>query len=262
MEKFLAKNSNENIFIGNNGTNLNLVIDTVLDSSVSLKILVKNNIAGAVSLQNFNIQIIIAQDIHVDLIDDLMDFDINKSRIEVILNKNSTLNYDLKMTNFSEFLHLDSSTLVGFSNDGCIQKELDFKFVGEYSSAKIKCVCKGEDNQFFKFKTIQDHKVANTKSELLIKGALCKTSKLICDSVIRVDKNATKVEAKQLSKNLLLGCNARAISIPKLEIKADDVKCKHGASVSKLDEEQLFYLQSRGFDYCSAKNLLVDAFLG
>ena len=46
-----------------------------------------------------------------------------------------------------------------------------------------------------------------------------------------------------------------------LLVKADDVKCKHGAAVAKLDEDQLFYLQSRGFDYCSAKNMLVDAFL-
>jgi len=64
-----------------------------------------------------------------------------------------------------------------------------------------------------------------------------------------------------MNKNLLLGCNSQAISIPKLEVEADDVDCKHGAAVSKLDDEQIFYLQSRGIDYCSAKNILIDAFL-
>ncbi len=261
QKKNFTKNKGKNLFVGQNGVKINLTIDKTLQETISLKNLVKKNISGAVCINNLNIQIILVQNVHVDLIDDLMDFGITKSSIEVVLNKNSTLNYDLKMTNLPEFSHCNDGMLIGFAKDGCIEKELDFKFVGEHSNAKIRCACKGEDDQVFKFKTIQDHKAANTKSDLVVKGAFFKKSKLICDSLIRVDKNAQKVQAKQLNKNLLLGCNSRAISIPKLEIKADDVKCKHGAAVAKLDEDQLFYLQSRGFDYCSAKNMLVDAFL-
>lgn len=261
MEKILLNKNNKNLFLGKNGLNISLTIDKEIKEVISLKSLIKNSLSGAISTQSLNIQVIIAQNIHVDLNDDLMDFDITKSRVEFVLNKNSSLNYDLKIKKMDYFLNSNYSSVIGFFNNEPIQKELDFKFIGEHSSAKISCVCKGETNQVFKFKTIQDHQAANTKSDLLIKGALCKQSKIISDNIIRVDKNAKNVQAQQLNKNLLLGCNARAISIPKLEVKADAVKCKHGATVSKLDENQLFYLQCRGFDYCSAKNLLLDAFL-
>ncbi len=260
-DKIISKNKNKNISITSNTVNVYLTIDKDPVSTLSLKSILKNSLSGAFYLENLKIQLILAENIHVDLIDDLLDFDITRSKLEVVLNKDSTINYELKMLDQHKLNHTDDGLLVAYNSQGYIEKELDFKFVGEHSQAKIRCSCKGDHNSLFKFKTVQDHKAAHTKSDLLIKGAFCKKSKIVCDSLIRVARDAQKVEAVQLNKNLLLGCNSRAISIPKLEVQADDVKCKHGATVSRLDDDHIFYLQSRGIEYCHAKNILIDSFL-
>ena len=262
QDSFVAKNMSKNIFFGENGVSLILNIDQTSNESLSLKNFLKKSFsAGALSVPTLEIQIILAPDVHLEIVDDLLDFDIKKSRIEFVLNANSTVNYDLKMIDLPTFNHTDDGVFVAYDHQRCVEKELDFKFVGEFSTAKVRCACRGKEDQFFKFKTTQDHKVGNTKSDLVVKGAFFQKSKMICESLIKVDKSAQKVQATQLNKNLLLGCHSRAISIPKLEVKADDVKCKHGAAVAKLDEDQIFYLQSRGFDYCQAKDILVEAFL-
>ena len=86
-------------------------------------------------------------------------------------------------------------------------------------------------------------------------------SKLFCHSLIRVNKQAQQTLAEQVNKNILLKNTARAVSIPTLEVLANDVRCKHGAAVSKLDAEQMFYLQSRGIDMQATRQMLVQAFL-
>ena len=260
-DNFIINTDNKNFSISKNWINLCLTLEKSQTDSLSLKNIVRKKILGAVVLENLKIQIILAEDVHVDVIDDLLDFDITRSMLEFVLNKGSTINYELKIIDSQAFSQTDDGVLISYNKQGCVEKELDFKFVGKYSEAKIKCFCKGTHNRFFRVKTVQDHQVGNTKSDLVIKGAFCHQAKLFCDSLIKVDKNAQKVEVSQLNKNLLLGCNSRVVSIPKLEVKADDVKCKHGSAISKVDEDQLFYLQSRGMDYCQAKNLLIDAFL-
>ncbi len=75
-----------------------------------------------------------------------------------------------------------------------------------------------------------------------------------------VPKAAQLTDARQLSKNLLLSAKARVDTKPQLEITADNVKCAHGATVSQLDTDEVFYLQSRGIDEDSARKLLVYAF--
>jgi hypothetical protein len=262
QDNVVAKNISNNIFLGQNGVSLTLNIDQTTNKPLSLKNFLKKGFsAGALSVPNIEIQIILAPDVHLELVDDLLDFDIKKSKIKFVLNENSTVNYDLKMVTLPSFCHEGQCSVSFFDAQESVEKELDFKFVGQHSNAKVRCACKGTQEQIFKFKTTQDHQAPFTTSDLVVKSALCQKSKLICESLIKVDKDAQNVQASQLNKNLLLGCNSRAISIPKLEVKADDVKCKHGAAVAKLDEEQIFYLQSRGFDYCQAKEILVEAFL-
>ena len=77
---------------------------------------------------------------------------------------------------------------------------------------------------------------------------------------IVVHKDAQKTDAKQTNRNLLLSDNARIDTKPQLEIHADDVKCTHGATIGQIEEEQLFYLRSRGIEEASARNLLLYAF--
>ena len=80
--------------------------------------------------------------------------------------------------------------------------------------------------------------------------------------IIRVHPGAQGTDAYQTNRNLLLSEDARADSLPNLEIEADDVKCSHGASVSQLDSEALFYLLSRGMSRYQAERLVVVGFLG
>ena len=77
---------------------------------------------------------------------------------------------------------------------------------------------------------------------------------------IRVEQSAQQTFSQQLSRTVLLTDKARAWSVPSLEIIADDVQCTHGATVSDLSEEELFYLRSRGLNVASARNLLMFAF--
>ena len=82
------------------------------------------------------------------------------------------------------------------------------------------------------------------------------------DGLILVDRDAQQTEAYQTNRNLLLSDDAIAGSIPRLEIYADDVKCSHGSTTGSLDDDQLFYLRSRGFDAAEARVMLAKAFAG
>ena len=105
-----------------------------------------------------------------------------------------------------------------------------------------------------------NHLVPECSSRQLFKGILDDKSSALFDGLIKVVQNAQKTEAYQANHHLLLSNEARAVSQPQLEIYADDVKCSHGATNGRLDEEQLFYLRSRGIAFKEAKLLQQMAF--
>jgi Fe-S cluster assembly protein SufD len=108
--------------------------------------------------------------------------------------------------------------------------------------------------------TQQNHLAPNTTSELLFKGALTDNSRSVWQGMIYVSPEANKADGYQANRNLVLSKNARADSIPGLEILTDDVRCTHGATVGKIDEEQVFYLTSRGMPRDDAERLIVEGF--
>ena len=108
--------------------------------------------------------------------------------------------------------------------------------------------------------TQQNHLAPHTTSDLLFKGALKDKSRSVWQGMIYVAPGAQKTDGYQANRNLVLSTTARADSIPGLEILADDVRCTHGATVGKIDPEQVFYLQSRGMDYPEAERLIVEGF--
>jgi Fe-S cluster assembly protein SufD len=105
-----------------------------------------------------------------------------------------------------------------------------------------------------------DHRVPDCFSDELYKGILDGQSKGVFNGKIYVRPQAQKTNAYQSNKNILLTDTASIDTKPQLEIWADDVKCSHGSSTGKLDEEQLFYLRTRGIDEESARALLIYAF--
>jgi len=116
------------------------------------------------------------------------------------------------------------------------------------------------DAQEFDQRTLQIHQAANTKSDLLYKNALNDTSKTNFSGLIIVDPDAQKTDAYQSNRNLMLSEDAEVNSLPGLEIQANDVRCTHGSTTSRVDPEQLYYLQSRGIPPKTAHQLLVFGF--
>jgi Fe-S cluster assembly protein SufD len=108
--------------------------------------------------------------------------------------------------------------------------------------------------------TQQNHLAQNTTSDLLFKGALRERSRSVWQGMIYVAPEAQKTDGYQANRNLVLSSQARADSIPGLEILADDVRCTHGATVGKIDADQVFYLRSRGIPYHEAERLIVEGF--
>jgi Fe-S cluster assembly protein SufD len=116
------------------------------------------------------------------------------------------------------------------------------------------------DDQEFDQRTLQIHQAPNTKSDLLYKNALLERAKTIFSGLIIVDPDAQKTDAYQSNRNLMLSDEAEANSLPGLEIQANDVRCTHGATSSRIDPEQEFYLQSRGIAKAAADELLTFGF--
>lgn len=115
-------------------------------------------------------------------------------------------------------------------------------------------------NQHLDHDTQQNHMAKNTTSDLLFKGALMDESRSVWQGMIYVAPGAIGTDGYQANRNLILSKQARADSIPGLEILADDVRCTHGATVGKIDENQLFYLLSRGIPINEAEQLIVTGF--
>ena len=118
----------------------------------------------------------------------------------------------------------------------------------------------GDGAQHFDHRSEQDHRAANCRSDLLYKGALRDESRGIYSGWVHVRKDAQKTDAMQTSRNILLSDRAFARAIPNLEIEANDVRCGHAASVGPVEEDQLFYLMSRGIDRAEAERLIVFGF--
>ena len=102
--------------------------------------------------------------------------------------------------------------------------------------------------------------VPETKSHQYFKGVCGSSGKGVFQGKIVVDEKASQTRAKQLNKNLLLSEEAQIFTKPQLQIDTDDVKCAHGATVSQIREEELFYLQTRGLTKAQAKSFLIEGF--
>ena len=119
-----------------------------------------------------------------------------------------------------------------------------------------------QGNQHFDHNTRQDHKVPHATSDLLYKGALYDKTRAIFRGIIKVFPKAQRTDAYQTNRNLLLSDKAEATSLPNLEIEADDVRCSHAATVGHLDQEELFYIMTRGVSRRDAERLVVFGFFG
>jgi Fe-S cluster assembly protein SufD len=131
---------------------------------------------------------------------------------------------------------------------------------GSGAESDLTAVYFGDGAQMLDFRTLQDHDAPNTRSDLLFKGAVEDRAQSVYSGLIRIRPDAQKSVAFQTNRNLVLTEGADARSVPNLEIEADDVKCSHASTVGPVDEEQLYYLATRGVPPEEAERLVVLGF--
>lgn len=136
----------------------------------------------------------------------------------------------------------------------------EIQLAGEGATGRMSGFYFADGNQHLDHDTQQNHLAPRTTSDLLFKGALKEHGRSVWQGMIYVAPGAQKTDGYQANRNLILSPEARADSIPGLEILADDVRCTHGATVSKVDPDHLFYLLSRGIAEADAERLIVDGF--
>jgi Fe-S cluster assembly protein SufD len=118
----------------------------------------------------------------------------------------------------------------------------------------------GDGKQMLDFRTLQDHDAPWTRSDLLFKGAVEDEARSVYSGLVRLRKPAQKSNAHQTNRNLVLTEGAGAESIPNLEIEANDVRCSHASTVGPIDDDQRYYLESRGVPPAEAERLIVLGF--
>ena len=132
--------------------------------------------------------------------------------------------------------------------------------VGQGASTRQIALYFADGEQMHDFRTMQDHAAPKTTSDLLFKGAVLDHAKSVYTGLIRIRPNAKGSVAFQTNRNLTLSEGSWAESVPNLEIETNDVKCSHASTVGPIDEEQRFYLESRGIPPEVAERLVVLGF--
>jgi Fe-S cluster assembly protein SufD len=140
------------------------------------------------------------------------------------------------------------------------RNDLDIILNGEGANATLNALYSVYDDQHVDNHTSVDHRLPNCTSTQLYKGILNHAARAVFNGKIFVREIAQQTNSYQLNKNLLLGPDCRVDTKPQLEIHADDVKCTHGATIGQLDEDELFYLQTRCIPRDTATKMLVHGF--
>ena len=190
---------------------------------------------------------------------------------EIIVKENAQLEY-YKIQNDSGNSHQVTNTVIQQSNsskvDTCtitlngqlVRNNFSIVIDGEHCESHFHGLYLLNGNTIADNHTVVDHKKPNSFSNELYKGIMDGNSKGIFNGKIFVRPQAQKTNAFQSNRNILMSEDATVNTKPQLEIWADDVKCSHGCTSGQLDEEALFYLQTRGIPYDSAKAMLLYAF--
>ena len=131
---------------------------------------------------------------------------------------------------------------------------------GQGATSRVTGAYFADGSQHLDYDTFQQHHAPSTTSDFAFKGALREHASVVWRGMIRVEEDAQKTNAYQENRNLILSPDAHADSIPGLEILANDVRCTHGATISQVDREQLFYAMSRGLTRSDAERLIVRGF--
>ncbi len=193
------------------------------------------------------------------------------SAIQIFVEDNANLTHYRVQKESAEAFHIGTTEISlkrgSFYNSTNInlgaklsRHDIHLKFTAEGSEAFVDGLYMLSGNQHHDTHSTIDHALPNCVSHQNYKGVLNDKSRGVFNGKVFVRENASGTDAKQSNKNLLMSNDARVDTKPQLEIYNDDVKCAHGATVGQLEEEELFYLLSRGLNETLARNLLTYGF--
>jgi Fe-S cluster assembly protein SufD len=205
--------------------------------------------------------------------EDADDASMCASVVEIEARAGATVNYISLQAWGRNVSHFQTQRFTGF-RDATV-RSLAVNLGAAFARTQVESVLRGQgsfsemlglyfadSNQHFAQRTLQAHEGPNATSDLLYKGALKEKARSEYSGLIKVLVGAQGTDAYQANRNLVLSDEAVARSIPQLEIEANEVRCTHGATVSPVEEEHLFYLMSRGIDRTTAQKLIVFGFFG
>ena len=272
MEKIIPANDKFTSFhqaFVNHAFVIHIPKDTIVKDPIEITSIINSGV-------NFDHLIVIAEDnSEVTIFEDIKSENEEKSYIsklvEVSLGNNAKVNYsNLQTLNKNTFLFTKKRAITKRDSimswlDCCfgsstVSSEITSNLDGEGSEAKNYGIFFGDDNQQFDLVVNSIHNAPNTSSDIYSKGALTDSSKCIYHGLVKIEQNATNSNGYQKEDTILLSPNAIADAIPDLEIDNSDVKCSHGATIGKIDEEKLFYLRTRGFDKNAATKVYIKGF--
>ncbi|MGI8774824.1 MAG: Fe-S cluster assembly protein SufD [Actinomycetota bacterium] len=222
--------------------------------------------------------VVVGKHASVTIVDTFRSEDVDRAAlcsgvVEVTAQVGSTVNY-ISLQQWGRNTHHFQTQRFTAGRDATV-RSLAVNLGSSFARTQVESVLKGEGSfsemlglyfadadQRFAQRTLQSHNAPHATSDLLYKGALKERSKSDYSGLIKVLKGAQGTDAFQANRNLTLSPEALARSIPQLEIEANEVRCTHGATVSPVEEEHLFYLMSRGIDRVTAQKLVVFGFFG
>ena len=191
--------------------------------------------------------------------------------VEVIVNENAQLvwnhiqnrNYKTgQVSSFNLGLEKNASAIYNLYDfgGGFIRRDVHVNLHDTGGNFEFNSLFVSDTKQHIDITSIINHEESHCTSKQLVKGILGGTSTGVFRGLAHVFHEASKTDANQMNHNLLLSPNARMNSIPKLEIYEGDVKCSHGSTTGKIDDEALFYLRSRGITLKESLNLMIKGF--
>ncbi len=140
------------------------------------------------------------------------------------------------------------------------RQRLEISLAGQGSSTRMGGIYFGDQRQVLDYRIYVNHQGPRTSSDIFLKGAVAGRAEAVWTGLMRIENSAAGTSAFETNRNLVLSDRAKVHSVPNLEILTDDLQCGHGSSSGPLDEEQLYYLMSRGLPKDTAERLLMRGF--
>lgn len=201
--------------------------------------------SGGQSLTGENVEILVGDNAHLNFIE-----------LQTLDSQNWSMAYK------KAHLHRDARLdwVIGTLGSKLTKHFISVDLQDKGAEGRVSALFFAEDQQHLSFNTRQNHNAPRTNSDLLFKGGLTGNSRSVWRGMIYVAPGAKHIDGYQANRNLVLSEGARSDSIPGLEILNNDVRCTHGSTVGKIDQEQLFYLQARGIPKPQAEQLILQGF--